>query len=259
MRRFSSFAIAMSLFFSWGALTAQAADLVNIPAGQIEAIWLSPVSIKDSNKKIEKIYVQVEKMKAMRFPVTVGEFKIFLKNKPEWSKQNISALYSDSYYLNEMDSQSDQTPMTFVSWFAAKAYCEDQGLRLPTVNEWEYMAAASETKADANREEKFLRRILNWYGEPRETKLKPVGRIYKNKYGLWDMHGLIWEWVDDFNSNFVTGESREDGNLNKDMFCGGGSMSSSDKENYAAFMRFAFRSGLKGTSSIWNLGFRCVQ
>ena len=121
------------------------------------------------------------------------------------------------------------------------------------------MAAASEKKADANREEKFLRRILNWYGEPQDGKLKDVGSIYKNKYSLWDMHGLIWEWVDDFNSSFVTGESREDGSFNKDMFCGAGSLSSTDKENYAAYMRFAFRSSLKGKSSVWNLGFRCAQ
>jgi sulfatase modifying factor 1 len=73
------------------------------------------------------------------------------------------------------------------------------------------------------------------------------------------MHGLIWEWVDDFNSSFVTGESREDSSFNKDMFCGAGSLSSTDKENYAAYMRFAFRSSLKGKNAVWNLGFRCVK
>jgi formylglycine-generating enzyme required for sulfatase activity len=43
------------------------------------------------------------------------------------------------------------------------------------------------------------------------------------------------------------------------MFCGAGALSSADKENYAAFMRFAFRSGLKGKSATWNLGFRCAK
>lgn len=121
------------------------------------------------------------------------------------------------------------------------------------------MAAASETVRNANRDPAFLARILEWYAEPQGLGLKPVGSIYKNVYGLWDLHGLIWEWVEDFNSAFVTGESREDGSFNKNMFCGAGSMSSADKENYAAFMRFAFRSGLKGRSSVWNLGFRCVR
>lgn len=74
-----------------------------------------------------------------------------------------------------------------------------------------------------------------------------------------DLHGLIWEWVEDFNTIFVTGESREDSSFNKNMSCGAGAMSGADKENYAAFMRFAFRSSLKGKSSAWNLGFRCVR
>ena len=103
-----------------------------------------------------------------------------------------------------------------------------------------------------------MSRILEWYGSTHE-KLKPVQSIYRNKYGLYDFHGLVWEWVGDFNSNFVTGESREDSSLNRDLFCGAGGLASGDKENYAAFMRFAFRSSLKGNSAIWNLGFRCVK
>lgn len=89
--------------------------------------------------------------------------------------------------------------------------------------------------------------------------MESVGSIYKNIYGVWDLHGLIWEWVEDFNSIFVTGESREDGNFNKNLFCGSGGLNGANKEDYAAYMRFAFRSSLKGNSSVWNLGFRCVR
>jgi formylglycine-generating enzyme required for sulfatase activity len=184
--------------------------------------------------------------------------EIYEKN-PEWTKERVSGLFKDDYYLNDLDSALPKAPVTFVSWFAARAYCKSKGLRLPTTNEWEYVAAASEKINNANKEESFLRRILNWYAEPQGERLKDIGSIYKNIYGVWDMHGLVWEWVDDFNSNFVTGESREDGSFNKDMFCGAGALSSADKENYAAFMRFAFRSGLKGKSSTWNLGFRCAK
>jgi formylglycine-generating enzyme required for sulfatase activity len=121
------------------------------------------------------------------------------------------------------------------------------------------MAAASETLDDASADPKFLARILEWYGEPQNGKLKIVGSIYKNKYGVWDLHGNVWEWVSDFNSNFISGESREDSPLNKDMFCGAGGQAGGNKENYAAFMRFAFRSSLKGTSSTNNLDFRCMR
>ncbi|MCK6598015.1 MAG: formylglycine-generating enzyme family protein [Bdellovibrionaceae bacterium] len=236
----------------------EAADLVFVPSGRMEAFWLTPVS-KKAKKPSSKTIIQIREFRMQRYQVTVREFKEFLNSNPEWSKERASGLFKDDYYLSDLDSAPPKAPVTFVSWFAARAYCESKGLRLPTTNEWEYVAAASEKNNDANKEESFLRRILNWYAEPQGERLKDIGSIYKNIYGVWDMHGLVWEWVDDFNSNFVTGESREDGSFNKDMFCGAGALSSADKENYAAFMRFAFRSGLKGKSSTWNLGFRCAK
>lgn len=247
-----------SLFFMNGL---QAAEVVEIPAGQIEAIWLTPVSKKDEKKEaVPK--VSVAAFKTLRHPVTVAEFRTFIDKNPQWTKAKVPRLFADKAYLNGLSSErksEGKSPVTYVSWHAARAYCQSLNMRLPTINEWEYMAAASESQRDANRNPEFLRRILDWYGEPQDGALKPVGSIYKNVYGLWDLHGLIWEWVEDFNSSFVTGESREDSSFNKNMFCGAGSMSSSDKENYAAFMRFAFRSGLSGRSAVWNLGFRCVQ
>ncbi|MCB9072327.1 MAG: formylglycine-generating enzyme family protein [Bdellovibrionaceae bacterium] len=239
-------------------LPSLASDLVNIPSGKLRAIWLAPVTAK--NKKALPEF-SVNGFLMMRYAVTREQFKDFLKNHPAWSKENAVLPFVDQTYLEDWANPNldARSPVTEVSWFAAKAYCDSLGMRLPTVNEWEYAAAASEKAKDANKNPQFLKRILEWYGEPRGKTLKKVGAIYKNIYGLWDMHGLIWEWVDDFNSSFVTGESRQDSSLNKDMFCGAGAMSSGDKENYAAFMRFAFRSSLKGSSSVWNLGFRCVR
>lgn len=236
----------------------EAGELVTIPKGKIEAIWLSPMS-KKAKVKSDPIIIEISSFEVHAFPITVVQFRRFLAAHPEWKKKNASSLFKDDYYLKDLETAPKMAPVTFVTWFAAKAYCESYGLRLPTVNEWEYVAAASELVKNANREEQFLGRILNWYGEPQGKRLKNVGSIYKNVYGIWDMHGLIWEWVDDFNSSFVTGESREDSSFNKDMFCGAGAFSSADRENYAAFMRFAFRSALRGKSAIWNLGFRCVK
>lgn len=236
-----------------------ATDLVNIPRGEIDAIWMSPMSKKQKNQS-EVVRIKLDTFRMMEHAVTVREFKDFLTHNPQWSKESSSELFKDHYYLKNLYMvKNESAPITYVTWFAARAYCEYYGLRLPTVNEWEYVSASSESLIDANKDPKFLERILEWYGEPQTEELKSVKSIYKNKYGIWDMHGLIWEWVDDFNSNFVTGESREDGSFNKDMFCGAGALSASDKENYAAFMRFAFRSSLKGKSAVWNLGFRCVK
>lgn len=259
------FAQTLGRFILLGLLAASsvslgATKLVRIPGGQLNPFWLTALSTKEKGKSVVS-KIPVASFEAMDKQVTIGEFKKFLEANSEWQKENVSPLFADESYLQNLKNPKVdlESPMTSVSWFAAKAFCESQGLRLPNTNEWEYMAVASERQADAANESLFLQRILDWYGEPQKGFLKKAGSIYKNLYGVWDLHGLVWEWVDDFNSNFVTGESREDVSLNKDMFCGAGGMAGANKENYAAFMRFAFRSSLKGKSSIWNLGFRCVK
>ena len=75
------------------------------------------------------------------------------------------------------------------------------------------------------------------------------------------MHGSVWEWVSDFNTALVTGESRQDAGLERDLFCGAGSLAASEQQrrNYAAFIRFAFRGSLQGNYSVNNLGFRCAR
>ncbi|MDC2887990.1 hypothetical protein [Psychrosphaera algicola] len=40
--------------------------------------------------------------------------------------------------------------------------------------------------------------------------------------GVKDLHGLIWEWTEDFNSALVSGESRSDSNINQKLFCAAG-------------------------------------
>ena len=53
-----------------------------------------------------------------------------------------------------------------------------------------------------------------------------------------------------------TGESRSDSDLDRQRFCGSGSIGASDFKDYAAFMRFAFRGSLEGAYTTPNLGFR---
>ncbi|MCB0415196.1 MAG: formylglycine-generating enzyme family protein [Bdellovibrionales bacterium] len=249
----SFFLIILFSFRLYGAENA----LITIPKGELRAFWLAPKTSRDK-KRSNLPKILISSFKIMDRPVTQGQFREFLKTHSEWKKENVTSIYVDQAYLKDYSAEND-VPMTNISWFAARSYCESRKMRLPTVNEWEYVAAASEDQKDANRNQEFLQRILAWYAEPKGKNKKKVASIYKNIYGVWDMHGLVWEWVEDFNSSFVTGESREDSAFNKNLFCGGGALSMADKQNYAAFMRFAFRSGLTGRSSVWNLGFRCVR
>jgi formylglycine-generating enzyme required for sulfatase activity len=77
-------------------------------------------------------------------------------------------------------------------------------------------------------------------------------------YGVEALHGLVWEWTDDFNALFVTGDNREDGEKNSKFMCGSGATGSARREDYAAFMRYALRSSLTPRTGLINLGFRCA-
>ena len=126
------------------------------------------------------------------------------------------------------------------------------------MDEWEYVAMADEKRIDARTKESFNRYIMSWYEKP-NTYANPVGKTFKNYWGVYDMHGLVWEWTSDFNSIFLSGESRKDKDTDNNLFCGSGSVNATDLMNYAAFMRYAFRGSLKAKYTTKNLGFRCAQ
>ena len=117
---------------------------------------------------------------------------------------------------------------------------------------------ADEKSKDARTREEFNKYILGWY-EKNNTYTNSVGKTFKNYYGIYDMHGLVWEWTFDFNSIFLSGESRKDKDTDKELFCGSGSVNATDLMNYAAFMRYAFRGSVKANYTTKNLGFRCAK
>lgn len=199
------------------------------------------------------------------YPVTNQEFLEFVKKYPKWKRSNIKKLFADNNYLinwksdTELnDSQSLKAPITNISWFVAKDYCECQGKRLPTIDEWEYVAMANKTVADARKLESYNKFILGWYEKPK-TFNNEVGSTFKNYWNVYDLHGLVWEWTLDFNSVLLSGESRKDVDKDSNLFCGSAAIGATDLMNYAAFMRYAIRGSLKAKYSMKNLGFRCVK
>jgi formylglycine-generating enzyme required for sulfatase activity len=57
----------------------------------------------------------------------------------------------------------------------------------------------------------------------------------------------------------MTGESRSDLALDRNLFCAAGAVGATDLMNYAAFMRYAFRGSIKANYAMRNLGFRCAK
>ena len=199
-------------------------------------------------------------------PVTNGDFLEFVRANPHWRRSQVKRLFAEESYLKAWaddlvlgTNASALMPVISVSWFAVKAYAQWKGKRLPTVAEWEYAAAASATRPDGENDAMFKRQVLAWYATPGSAQLSPAGSGRANFWGVHDLHGLVWEWVADFNTAMVTGDARGDTGLERQLFCGSGSQGAKDTENYPAFMRYGFRSSLKADYCVPNLGFRCAK
>ncbi len=198
-------------------------------------------------------------------PVTNAEFLAFVKANPQWRKSKIKSIYTDTTYLR--DWQDDLTlpkgalpdaPVCFVSWFAAKAFAQSIGKRLPTLDEWEFIAMADNEVPNARTKKSYSDGIIDLYLQ-KDRQYNAVMQSPPNYWKIYNVFDLIWEWTDDFNSVLVTNDSRSGQYDDKNLFCAGGATSATDVLNYAAFMRFAFRQSIKANYTVANLGFRCAK
>lgn len=207
--------------------------------------------------------IPVKSFRLDKTAVTNAEFARFVRDNPQWQRGKISSRHAEQRYLQHWVKNGTgytykpadaNKPVVNVSWFAANAYCRAQGKRLPTIDEWEYAGLASETKRNGSDEESYNRKILDWYADGGRQGLRDVGKGKPNFWGVHDMHGMIWEWTEDYNSSLLNA-----GTANESLFCGGGTANSTDPSNYAAFMRYGIRTSLKAPFILHNLGFRCAE
>jgi len=248
--------IASAAMPAWAQNQAPA-GMALIPAGVYRPL------VRDATEPKE---VPVKAFYLDRLPVTVGDYLQFVRANPRWQRSQVQRIFADESYLKDWSGDLEpgtntatDAPVTYVSWFGAKDFARWKGKRLPSVAEWEHAASASSTRPDGENDPAFKHQVLQWYITP-NSSLPGVGTRPANFWGVRDLHGLVWEWVLDFNSVMLTGDSRADsGGLERGLFCGAGSQSAKDAADYPAFMRFGFRTSLEANYCIHNLGFRCAK
>ena len=137
-----------------------------------------------------------------KYETTNAQYKEFIDANPQWQKNRIPKKYHDGDYLkhwngNDYPPDKGNHPVVYVSWYAATAYAEWRGKRLPTEAEWERAAQGSWHWRAINAD------TAN-YGE-NVGDTTPVGAYPPDASGLYDMAGNVWEWcLDEYNADFYS-------------------------------------------------------
>jgi formylglycine-generating enzyme required for sulfatase activity len=134
------------------------------------------------------------------YPVTVGQFRKFIDD----SGYKPATGGDGNDWQNPGTDQADDYPVVMISWNDADAFCkwlskkEGKTYRLPSEAEWEYACRAGTKTAfsfgdDAKDLEKY-----GWFKENADGKRHPVGKLLPNKWGVYDMHGNVYQWTADW-------------------------------------------------------------
>ena len=102
---------------------------------------------------------------------------------------------------NPSEFKGDDLPVENVSWDDCQEFCKKTGFLLPTAAQWEYACRAGTTGAYAGNLEEMAWNVSNFSG----MTTHPVGIKKPNAWGLYDMHGNVWEWCQDRYGDYPLG------------------------------------------------------
>ncbi len=165
-------------------------EMVMIPSGSFQMGCVSGRRCSDAEKPVHE--VMIDSFALSKYEVTFEEYDAF----------------TDATGRERADDEGwgrGRRPVINVSWFDAMAYTQwlssqtGKTYRLPSEAEWEYAArAGTETMFSWGNDSGYNRANCNGCGSRWDKKqTAPVGSFEANGWGLYDMHGNVWEWVRD--------------------------------------------------------------
>jgi formylglycine-generating enzyme required for sulfatase activity len=236
--------------------------LVLIPAGKF--IMGSPKTDRIREDEESEHKVEITRPFYMGIhEVTQKQYKMVMGKNPSYFSSDLSALGSDD--VKGLDT--DQFPVENLSWNDAKEFCEklsamekkkgiERVYRLPSEAEWEFACRGGTSSSTPFHFGKALSaRQANFdWKVGRTTK---VGSYKKNAFGLYDMHGNVWEWCNDwYDEDYYHHSPKKDPQGPKNgsaRVIRGGSWSSEGRN-----CRSAYRLGDEPGNRNLNHGFRVV-
>ncbi len=180
-----------------------APEMVAVPPGRF---WMGSKDGKGFDYEHPRHEVTIPHAIAVgRYPVTFEEWD-FARADKEWAKiTGIEPRKPEDYGWGR-----DRRPVIEVSWDDAQAYTKwlshktGQPYRLLSEAEWEYACRAGSEAAYCFGDSEAELRGYAWYSVNSGKKTHPVGEKKPNGFGLYDMHGNVWEWCLDGKRDYTS-------------------------------------------------------
>jgi formylglycine-generating enzyme required for sulfatase activity len=221
-------------------------EMVVVPSGKFKMGSPPTEKCRKTNEGPEHEVTIASHFAVSKFEVTVDQWETCIK-------------YGDCTRVRSPFG-GDKQPQINVSWYDAQEYVNwlsrltGQQYRLLSEAEWEYAARAGTTSPYSFEGESALGEYA-WYSENSKKQTHPIGEKKPNVFGLYDMHGNVWEWVEDcyhenYNEAPADGKAWTAGDCDSRAVRGGG-------WNYdPGYLRSASRTNSTSDDRNYDVGFR---